>query len=71
MGGTLEAIYYAFRDTDVYAILDMPDHASMTAVSLMVNATGAVVAKTTVLMTPEEVDAAVKKTPSYRAPGQQ
>jgi uncharacterized protein with GYD domain len=70
VGGTLEAIYYAFGDTDVFVILDIPDHASMTAISLMVNATGAITAKTTVLMTPEEVDAAAKKTPSYRGPGQ-
>ena len=62
-------MYYAFGDTDVYLIVDMPDHASMTAVALIANATGAVTVKTTVLMTPEEVDEAVKKTPDYRAPG--
>jgi hypothetical protein len=31
-------------------------------------ASGAVTIKTTVLMTPEEVDEATKKTPSYRPP---
>jgi hypothetical protein len=34
-----------------------------------VAATGAVRIKTTVLMTPEEIDQAAKKTVSYRAPG--
>jgi hypothetical protein len=41
-----------------------------TAVSLAVNATGAVQFKTIVLITPEEVDAAVQKTVTYRRPGQ-
>lgn len=70
VGGSLEAIYYAFGESDVYIILDMPDNVSMAAVALMVNASGAVTVKTTVLMTPEEVDQAAKKTPVYRAPGQ-
>jgi hypothetical protein len=42
----------------------------MAAINLTVAATGAVATKTTVLITPEEVDAAAKKTPSYRPPGQ-
>ena len=66
----MEAIYFAFGDTDIYVIVDMPDHASVTAVSLVVNASGTATVKTTVLMTPEEVDEAVKKTPHYRSPGQ-
>ncbi len=70
MGGTLEAFYYAFGDTDAYVIVDLPDNATATALALTVNASGVTVVKTTVLMTPEDVDAAVKKSPSYRAPGQ-
>jgi uncharacterized protein with GYD domain len=70
LGGSVESVYYAFGDTDIYIIVDMPDHASVTAVSLVANANGAVSVKTTVLLTPEEVDEAAKKTPSYRAPGQ-
>lgn len=42
----------------------------MTAVALLVAASGAIAIKTTVLITPEEVDEAVKKTPSYQPPGQ-
>ena len=70
MGGSVEALYYAFGDTDIYVILDLPDHASMTALALTVAASGAARVKTTVLMTPEEVDAAATKTPTYRPPGQ-
>src|SRR5436853_6446132 len=70
LGGTLEAFYYAFGDTDIYAICDLPDHASAAALALLIDASGAVVVKTTVLMTPEELDAAAQKTPAYRPPGQ-
>ena len=70
VGGKMEAFYFAFGAADVYVIVDVPDNASMTALALAINATGAVAVKTTVLLTPEEVDGAVKKSPSYRAPGQ-
>ncbi len=70
MGGSMEAFYYAFGDTDVFVICDLPDNASASALALAVAATGAVTLKTTVLITPQEVDEAVKKHPSYRAPGQ-
>jgi len=68
-GGKLETFYYAFGETDLYVIADMPDNASMAAVALMVAASGVINLKTTVLMTPEELDNAAKKTPSYRPPG--
>ncbi len=70
MGGSIESIYYAFGEYDVYSIVEMPDHATMSAFSLAVNATGMVTIKTTVLMTPEDIDEAAKKTPDYRPPGQ-
>lgn len=70
VGGELEAMYYAFGDTDCYAIAEVPDHASMAALALTLAASGAVTGRTTVLLTPEEMDAAAKKTPSYRPPGQ-
>jgi uncharacterized protein with GYD domain len=70
LGGTLEAFYYAFGETDAYVIADVPDNASMAAINLMITASGLVDVKTVVLLTPEEVDDAVKKSPSYRPPGQ-
>ena len=69
-GGSVESVYYAFGETDVFVIVDMPDNASMAAVALVAGASGAVTVKTTVLMTPEEVDEAAKKTIDYRPPGQ-
>jgi hypothetical protein len=50
--------------------MDLPDNASAAALALMAKASGAVVNKTTVLLTTEELDAAAKKTPVYRPPGQ-
>jgi uncharacterized protein with GYD domain len=69
LGGKVEAFYYAFGDTDVFVIADVPDNVTTAALSLTVNATGAVTAKVTVLLTAEEIDAAAKKAPSYRPPG--
>jgi uncharacterized protein with GYD domain len=69
VGGTMDSFYYAFGETDVYGVADFPDNASAAAFALTINASGAVTIKTTVLMTPEEVDMATKKTPSYRPPG--
>lgn len=68
-GGKLEAFYFAFGDTDAYVIVDLPDNASAAAVSLTVGAAGGATTETVVLLTPEEVDAAAKKTVNYRAPG--
>ena len=69
LGGTVEAFYYAFGEDDVYLIVDVPDHVTAAAASLAVAASGAVNIKTTVLLTPEEIDAAAKKTVAYRPPG--
>lgn len=69
MGGKIEAFYYAFGDADVYVVVDLPDNAAAAAMALTVNASGNIVLKTVVLMTPQELDLAVKKSPVYRAPG--
>ena len=70
LGGKLEVFYYAFGDFDVFGIAEMPDNVTAAAFSLMVNASGTVNAKTTVLLTPEEVDQVTKKVVDVRAPGQ-
>ena len=70
MGGSLEVFYYGFGDNDVYAIVDVPDEATMIALSLAVNGTGALSLKTTVLVEPEVIDEASAKAINYRSPGQ-
>ena len=68
VGGRLESFYFAFGDRDAYVIADLPDNESATAFSLAVNASGALTARTLVLLTPEEVDAAGKRSVGYRPP---
>jgi uncharacterized protein with GYD domain len=69
LGGKVEAFYFAFGDADAFVIVDGPDNVTAAAVSLAVNASGAVSTKTTVLLTPEEIDQAAKKSVNYRPPG--
>jgi uncharacterized protein with GYD domain len=69
MGGTLEAFYYAFGDKDVYIIGELPNNAAATALVLRVNASGAALCNTRVLINPAEVDEAVKMNVTYRPPG--
>jgi uncharacterized protein with GYD domain len=68
-GGRLESLYFAFGERDVYVILDLPDNETAAAVALTVNASGATTVRTVVLLTPEEVDAAAKRSVAYRPPG--
>jgi uncharacterized protein with GYD domain len=69
VGGKLEAFYFAFGKDDAYVIVDVPDNASVIAVSLAVNASGVVRVSTTPLISPDELDAASKKSIGFRAPG--
>lgn len=69
IGGTVEGFYFAFGDDDVYVIADIPDNVTAAAMSLTVAAAGAARIKTTVLLTPEEIDDATQKSVAYRPPG--
>ena len=70
VGGKVESFYFAFGQHDAFILCEVPDHASATAASIVINASGKVHTHTTVLITPEEVDQAVKKSVKYQAPGQ-
>ena len=69
VGGTLEAFYFAFGDNDFYIIVDLPDNVTTTAVTLAGNVSGTFSIKTVALLTPEEIDEAVKKSVDFRPPG--
>jgi len=69
VGGKMEAFYFAFGDNDVVVIADLPDNVSAAALSMTLAASGAVAGKSTVLLTPEEIDQATKKSISYTPPG--
>lgn len=70
VGGTLEACYFSATGTGVVLIVDAPDQASATAAMFTVQASGAVsVVNATALLTAAEMDAAMKLSPAYIAPG--
>ena len=69
LGGALESFYYAFGADDVYVVAQLPDNVTAAAVSLAVTGAGAARSSVVVLLTPEELDTATKKTVAYRAPG--
>ena len=72
LGGHLDMFYYAFGTSDIYAVIDAPDNVTAAAFALAVGGTGvAAHLKTIVLLTPDEVDQAAKKSggSGYRAPG--
>jgi uncharacterized protein with GYD domain len=73
VGGKLDTFYFAFGDTDVYAIADVPDHATAVAIAAAIGATGTMSSyETIVLITPTEMDAAMKiasENNKYRPPG--
>lgn len=69
LGGRVESFYFAFGERDVYVILDAPDNEAVAAVALTVNAAGGAAVKTTVLLTPEQVDEARQRSVEYRPPG--
>jgi uncharacterized protein with GYD domain len=70
LGGKLIAYYFAFGDYDGFAIVEGTDNVATAAATLIVGASGAVRTKTTVLLTPEEVDKATQMSGRYRPPGQ-
>lgn len=70
MGGSLETMYFAFGDSDVYVIADVPDHITAAAIAAAVGAAGSMSDyQTVVLLTAEDVDAATQMATSYRPPG--
>lgn len=69
LGGAIESFYYAFGEHDAIVIGDLPDNATAAALALKINASTAAYCRVVVLMTLQEIDNAVQKTPMYRPPG--
>ena len=69
VGGKVESFYFAFGGDDFFVTVDLPSNAAAAAVAMTVAAAGGASARTVVLLTPGEVDEAMKLSPSYRAPG--
>jgi uncharacterized protein with GYD domain len=70
LGGSMEAFYFGFGDSDLYVLADLPDNTAAAAVAAAVGSSGALSSyQTPVLLTAEEIDAAAKMAVSYRPPG--
>jgi len=69
LGGTLEVFYFAFGDDDVVLIADMPDNQVAAGFAMETSSSARLSVSTTVLLTPEDVDAAKEKKSGWRAPG--
>ena len=68
-GGRLEVFYFALGESDAYLIAELPDANTAVAVSVAVNSAGAARLSTVPLLTPEQLDAALKQAVDYRPPG--
>ena len=68
-GATLDSLHYAFGKYDVVSIVDVPDNSTAAALTIAISAGGLVKTQLTPLLTVEEVDAALKKSVTYRPPG--
>ena len=71
VGGSLEAFYYSNGEQDFYIIVNLPNNLVSTAVTLVGNASGAFRIRAVPLLTPKEMDEAVKLKVDFRPPGQQ
>jgi len=69
VGGRLECAYWAFGEDDFILIAEAPDNAAAAAAAVTVGLSGAVTVQTTVLMTADDIDAAIARRVTYRAPG--
>ena len=69
LGGKMEAYYFALGGTDFFIILEAPDNVKAITGALVANASGTVKVNITALVSPEEVDLAVKQTMDWRPPG--
>lgn len=70
VGGNVESYYYAFGDTDLFVIMNVPDNISAAALSLKVGASGLTKVTCVPLLTAEEIDEAAKMSINYSAPGE-
>ena len=68
-GGSIECFYFAFGDVDVYTIIELPSDEAVAALALSINQSSYTKVRTTVLLTPEQIDTAASNTPEYKPPG--
>ena len=70
LDGTLESFHFSAGSPSYYLILSVPNKLAAAAIGATVVASGGVtISECVEVLTPAEMDEAVKKSPAYRAPG--
>lgn len=70
LGGTLDSMHFSATAPAYFILMELPERGSAAAIAATVVASGAVTVEQCVeLLSPAQMDEAVKKTPAYRAPG--
>jgi len=67
VGGTVEALYFAFGEDDLYVVFEVPERSIATGLGMKIAAAGVISWSTTALLTPEEIDEASGVSVNYRA----
>jgi uncharacterized protein with GYD domain len=68
-GGKLISFDFAFGHRDAYVIAELPDLEAAAALALVVNSAGGATVNTVVLLTPEQIDDAARRSIDYQPPG--
>ena len=69
LGGTMHSFHFAFGGDDAIVMVELPDNIAAAALGLAVSSTGLAAVKTTVLLSPAEIDEAAKRQVAYTPPG--
>ncbi|WP_233599652.1 GYD domain-containing protein [Micromonospora sp. M71_S20] len=68
-GGRMEALYFGFGQYDTYVVCDLPDHRTAIALATTIRAAGGLDTRVSPLLTPEDVDEALRMQVAYQPPG--
>lgn len=69
LGGKMNSFDFAFGGDDAIVMVELPDNVAAAALGLAVSSTGLASVRTTVLLTPAEIDEAAKRQVAYTPPG--
>ena len=69
LGGKMHSFHFACGGDDAIVMVELPDNVAAAALGLAVSSTGLASVKTTVLLTPADIDEAAKRQVAYTPPG--
>jgi uncharacterized protein with GYD domain len=69
VGGSVREIFWSLGGSRVYAIIELPDDVTATALNLAADDAGALDLETVALLSAEEMDVAARRSAGYAPPG--